>query len=91
MENIIFDFETDENARALRDKTMVEITSKFAARNKNEADEQRQEREERQKVLEEKNRLAAENEKERQQREKEKKERSDKAIANLIESRKRRR
>ena len=87
----IFDFDNDPVARALRDKNMEEINAKFAERNRKAAEERRQRAEKRKKDLEEKNRLAAENERHRQEVEREKIARSEKALANLVASRKRRR
>ena len=87
----IFDFENDANARRLRDKSMKEIREKFAARNKKAEEERRKKALERQKILDEKNRLAEQNERRRQEEETAAREKSERAIANLIKSRKRRR
>ena len=87
----ILDFENDPVARQLRDKTMREINAKFAERNKRANEDRRRKAEERKRILEEKNRLAEENERRREEEEKEKRARSERAIANLVASRKRRR
>ena len=84
-------FDNDPVLRELRDKTMREINAKFADRNKKAADERKKAAEIRQKQLEAKNKLAKENEQRRKKDEEEKKARSERALAKLIESRKRRR
>ena len=77
--------------RELRDKTMKEINEKFAARNAAAAETRKVQFQERQRRMREKNKLAEENEQARKEKEREARERSERAITNLIESRKRRR
>ena len=86
----IFDYDKNPVARRLRDEGIREVNEKFAERNRRAANERRQAIEIRRATLVEKNRLAAENEKEREKEQKEKRLRSERAIDNLIESRKRR-
>ena len=74
-----------------RDKTMKKISEKFAARNAVAAETRKVQLQERQRIMREKNELAEENERAQREKEQEAKQRSEQAIANLIESRKRRR
>ena len=90
----IFDYERNPVARRLRDKAIEEHAKWVERQAESKAkvvEERRLAIESRKKALEEKNRLATENERLREEREHEKRDRSERAIANLIESRKRRR
>ena len=87
----IFDYENNPEARRLRDEGIKEVAEKFAEKNRLAAEERRAALGSRRKALEEKNRLAAENERLREEEKREKRLQSEKALSNLVESRKRRR
>ena len=72
---------------------MIHINEKFVARNAAAAETQKAQLQERQRVpvMREKNKLAEENEPAQNEKEQEAKQRSERLIADLIESRKRRR
>ena len=83
----VFDYETNAEARRLRDEGIAELAEK----QKKTLDDRRVAMEGRRKALLEKNRLAAENERLRNEVNERLKATSERSIANLVESRKRRR
>ena len=87
----IFDYANNPEARRLRDEGVKEVAEKFAESNRQVAEERRTALESRRRALEEKNLLAEENKKRREEERNEKRLRSEKALSNLVESRKRRR
>ena len=87
----VIDFDNNPVARRLRDEGIREVNEKFAERNQIAAEERRKAIEIHRVVLAVRMRLAEENERQRETEREEKRLRSERALANLIESRKRRR